>query len=150
MTKKEKIIDSYQIIYVTWEEDKAILSDSDDENDDFDRETFKFNSGQSVDNQPSAERKYMWKVAGQILYVNEEEFKYLYHWDELQEKAKHSRCQVCGKKNKYNFEFKEKRMRVYKMALKKSHKKITNIIELIIGVLSLLIEIVSLIVTIIK
>lgn len=65
--------------------------------------TFKFNSDQSVYNQPSAERQYTWKVAGQTLYVNKEEFKYLrqlYHWDELQEKAKYSRCQVCGKNGK--------------------------------------------------
>lgn len=65
--------------------------------------TFKFNSDQSVYNQPSAERQYTWKVAGQTLYVNEEEFKYLrqlYHWDELQELAKHSRCQVGGKNGK--------------------------------------------------
>lgn len=65
--------------------------------------TFKFNADQSVYNQPSAERQYTWKVVGQTLYVNEEEFKYLrqlYHWDELQEKVKHSRCQVCGKNGK--------------------------------------------------
>ncbi len=64
---------------------------------------FRFSSDQSVYNQPSAERKYTWKVAGQTLYVNEEEFKHLrqmYHWDELQELAKHSRCQVCGKNGK--------------------------------------------------
>lgn len=115
--------------------------------------TFKFSSDQSVYNQPSAERKYICKVAGQILYVNEEEFKYLrqlYHWDELQEKAKHSRCQVCGKENKYNFEFKEKRMMFYKKTVKKSNKKFVNIIELVIGILSLLMEIVSLIISILK
>lgn len=115
--------------------------------------TFKFSSDQSVYNQTSAERKYICKVAGQILYVNEEEFKYLrqlYHWDELQEKAKHSRCQVCGKGNKYNFEFKEKRMMFYKKTVKKSNKKFVNIIELVISILSLLMEIVSLIISILK
>ncbi len=114
---------------------------------------FKFNADQSVYNQPSAERKYTWKVAGQTLYVNEDEFKYLrqlYHWDELQEKAKHSRCQVCGKGNKYNFEFKEKRMLFYKKTVKKSNKKFVNIIELVISLLSLLMEIVSLVISILK
>lgn len=64
---------------------------------------FRFSEDQSVYNHPSTERKYTWKVAGQVLYVNEEEFKYLrqlYHRDELQEKAKHSCCQVCGKNGK--------------------------------------------------
>lgn len=115
--------------------------------------TFKFSSDQSVYNQLPAEKQYIWKVAGQILYVNEEEFKYirqLYHLDELQEKAKYSRCQVCGKGNKYNFEFKEKRMIFYKKMVKKSNKKFVNIIELIISILSLLMEIVSLVISILK
>lgn len=58
---------------------------------------FRFSENQSVYNHPSAERKYTWKIAGQTLYVNEEEFKYLhqlYHLDELQAKSKRSRCQV--------------------------------------------------------
>lgn len=89
--------------------------------------TFKFNSDQSVYNLLSSERKYIWKVTGQILDVNEEELKYLrqlYHWNELREKVKFSRCQVCGKENKYNFEFKEKRIMFYKKVVKKSNKKI--------------------------
>lgn len=115
--------------------------------------TFKFSSDQPVYNQPSAERKYTWKGARQIHYVNEEEFKYLrqlYHWDELQEKAKHSSCQVCGKGNKYYFEVKEKRMMFYKKTIKKSNKKFVNIIELVISILLLLIKIVSLIISILK
>ena len=65
--------------------------------------TFRFSDDQSVYYKPSADRPFTWKVAGQVLYVTEEEFKYLrqiYHWDELQEKTKYSRCQVCGKNGK--------------------------------------------------
>lgn len=115
--------------------------------------TFKFNSDQSVYNLLSSERKYIWKVTGQILDVNEEELKYLrqlYHWNELREKVKFSRCQVCGKENKYNFEFKEKRIMFYKKVVKKSNKKFVNIIELVISILSLLTKIVSFIISILK
>lgn len=115
--------------------------------------TFKFRSDQSMYNQPSVERKYICKIAGQILYVNEEEFKYLrqlYHWDELQEKANLSRCQVCRKKNKYNFEFKERRKMFYKKMVKKINKKFVINIELVISILSLLMEIISLIISILK
>lgn len=85
--------------------------------------------------------------------MNENEFKYLrqlYHWDELQKKVKHSRCQVYGNRNKYNFEFKEKRMIFYKKTIKKSNKKFVNIIEIVISILSLLMEIISLVISILK
>ena len=50
--------------------------------------TFRFSDDQSVYYKPSADRPFTWKVAGQVLYVTKEEFKYLrqiYHWDELQD-----------------------------------------------------------------
>ena len=114
---------------------------------------FRFSENQSVYNHPSAERKYTWKVAGQTLYVNEEEFKYLhqlYHLDELQAKSKRSRCQVYGKDKKYNFEPQEKRKMFYKKTVKKSQKRFVITIELVISILSLLVEIISLMVSILK